>query len=150
MKKKTKKNIRRRKQFPVIGKYIDARTKAELNVIDFFDDVGTFKFSSDGLTTTLKGCRFQLTFGNVKSKRKFYKLLQPYLDYTYGYESGMDFEPSFQRPLLFGLLKIRKRKVRKFIMFESATQVHKIVSVVAATIDNLLYLELLAKAKNIP
>lgn len=70
--------------------------------------------------------------------------------YSSGFESGMEFASVTQRPLIFGLLKMRKGKVRKFVMFESANELGRTINIMAAKIDNLLYLDLLAKSKQTP
>jgi hypothetical protein len=149
-KKRTKKRLNSFRH-PIIGKYIDTPTKAELPVIYFIDDVGNYKLQIGTLpTTVLKSCRFQIKTKNVKSQKRFYKKLRPYLDFSAARE-WMEGHGEYRSPSpLFGLLKIRKGKIRKFVLITSASQFYgsDVVNLIAVYIDNLLYLDLLGGLKN--
>ena len=151
-KKKTKRHYNTSSQFPVIGKYIDTVTKAELDVLYFIDELGTFKISIDkNLPDILRpGCRIQLRTSEVKRKRKFFKRLNPYLEFSSSFMGMEEVKSSLNFPLIFGLIKVRKGKQREFVVFRSADTFYKnkTINVVAMKIDNLLYLDLLARVKN--
>jgi hypothetical protein len=141
------------KRFPVIGKYIDTATKAELKVVYFMDDIGRFKVSIEGFPNVArKGCRFQLQSSEVKRKSKFFKLLSSYLSFSASYKvMGQSGETQFL-PVIFGLLKLRKGKTRKLVLIQSADQFYNssVINIVAVELDNLLYLDLVEGLKNAP
>jgi hypothetical protein len=150
-----KKQKRRYKfyRYHVIGKYIDTPTKAELPVVFYVKEVGTYKISGAGMPPVeLKGCRIQIKRSDIKRKAKFAKQLQPYLDISTNWKEASDANASIKVPLIFGLLKLRKGKERKFILFQ-ATDIYyksKVVTITAVGIDNLMYLDLVSKCKTKP
>ena len=144
-----KKKHKKFNPFPTIGKYIDTPSKAELKVIYFLDDVGNFKLSGGTLPgIILRSCRFQVQSSDVKSQHKFYKKLQPFLEISASYGT-LNAAQVFNVPFVFGLLKIRKGKQRKFILIQAAEQFFKskVINITAVVIDNLLYLDLVNKLK---
>jgi hypothetical protein len=149
----TKKRKRRNpSKYPVVGKYIDTPTKTEINVIYFMDDAGDYKFTlGDWPQTILKGCRIQFKSVDVKRKRKFYKELQHFINFSSGWQ-GLNQPQTQPLPLLFGLLKLRKNKQRKFVLVQSADQYTggRVINVIAVGIDNLLYMDLVSKLKAKP
>jgi hypothetical protein len=148
-KKKIKKRYNVLKH-PVIGKYIDSVTKAELDVVLYYTDyTGDYRVKvGDAQEQILRGCRFGLKLPEVKRKVKFYKKLQAYLDFADGWKD-LDRPSRSSLPSLFGLLKIRKGKIRKFIFIVSASQFfnNKVIDIVGVGIDNLLYLDLVNRLK---
>lgn len=148
-KRKTKKLLNKNRKFPIEGKYIDTPTGAKLDVIYFVDDTGSFRVSIGNLPgVPMKGCRIQFKASDVKRKRRFYKKLEAFLNLSSGWRLYGTPEP-FPPPLLFGLLKIRKGKIKRFVLIQSADKYvgSNTISVVAVSIDNLLYLDLIQKAK---
>jgi hypothetical protein len=146
---KTKK---RHLKYPVIGQYLDTITGAKLAVTHFTDDIGKFELSTKDFAKVLfRGCRFQLKVSDVKRKRRFYNKLKTFLDI----HTTMDFDEDYSEvnfaPLLFGLLKIRKNKARYFVLIQDAISFINIhfVDVVAVIVDNLTYLDLVNKSKQI-
>jgi len=135
---------------PVIGKYIDTPTKAEVGVIFFIDDIREYKLSGGGLpSVTLKSCRFQLRVAEVKRKKKFYNKLQPLIALSDARDLDQP-QSAYQIPLSFGLLKLRKNKKRQFVLIQSANQFYAsdLINVLAVVVDNLLYVDLVNKLKN--
>ena len=145
---KRKRKSRRVNLFPVIGKYIDTPTKAEISVVDFIPDTGNYKLTIGNLPdVTLPSCRFQVKIAEVKRKVKFFRMLKPLLEFSEGYKTIK--QPTREIPLLFGLLKLRKGKQRRFILVQAADQFFKskTINVGAVLIDNLLYLDLVSRLK---
>jgi len=139
-------------RYPVIGKYIDTPTKAELEVVYFVDEIGEYKVSVGDLPVqTLPGCRFQLRLANIKAKRKFFKKLKPFL-LSLGSMSELSAVTLEELPLLFGLLKLRKKKQRILVWIKSADAYYKskVITIGAAVVDNLLYLDLITALKEKP
>lgn len=148
---KIKKHPKRFK-IPVIGKYIDTPTNASIKVTWFVDAAGDFKLSMGNFPSViLKGVRFGFKNSEAKRKKKFYRKLQPFLAFSTGWRDLEDKE-EFKAPLLFGLLKIRKGKQRKFVLIQSVDRWadNNLINVVAVVIDNLLYLDLVNRLKNAP
>lgn len=139
-------------KFPIIGKYIDTPTKSTMKVVYFTDGIGEYKFKLGNLPeVVLKGCRFQLKVSEVKRKKKFFKKLKVFLDFSNGWrELERPTLTQWEVPLLFGLLKLRKGKQRNFVLIQAADQYYKgrTINISAVIIDNLLYLDLVNKLKN--
>jgi len=136
-------------RLPVIGKYIDTPTKTKLEVVYFVGETGNVQLSIGNFPPiTLKSCRFQLKMSDVKRHKKFYKKLLPYLEFSAGFKALDRPEPE-SMPFLFGLLKLRKNKKRAFVWIQASDQFFKsrVVNVLAAEIDNLLYLDLIETVK---
>jgi hypothetical protein len=133
-----------------IGKYIDTPTKATLNVVYYLGDVGDFKLSVGDLKDVfVKGCRFQIKYNEAKKKKKFFANLSSFLSFSSDWDYSVPKRTSYEVPLLFGLLKLRKNKERRFILIQSADcfRDNKVINIIGVTIDNLLYLELIARSK---
>jgi hypothetical protein len=147
---KRKRKIHKRKSlFPIIGKYIDTPTKAELPVVSFVDDTGNFQFvQGNSIRTNLNGCRLQFKTAHIKRKMKFYKQLKPFLDFSSGYRLNTSLDEC-DMPVIFGLLKLRKGKKRYFILITSAEQffVSRVITIHALKMDNLLYLDFVEQLK---
>jgi hypothetical protein len=146
---KTRRRISKKSALPIVGKYIDTPTKAEVDVVFFLDDIGTCKVSTPGVADVLlKSYRLQFKHSDLKRKQAFYKNLKLFLDFSSGWQV---YSPPAKTPLplLFGLLKIRKGKRRHFVLVHSADQYigSKVVNVVVVGIDNLFYLDLLNRIK---
>src|SRR5579864_6108118 len=136
-------------RYPALGKYIDTPTKAELKVIYYVDGIGDYRCKFGNLPEViLKGCRFQVKISDVNRKKKFSKAIKPFLDFSSGWRT-LDVPQQIEAPLLFGLLKLRKGKQRKFVLIQSADQYFKskIINIMAVMIDNLLYLDLVNRTK---
>lgn len=136
-------------RFPVIGKYHDVPSKAALEVVWFSDMAGHYKLTMGNLPSViLPCCRFQLKMSDVKKKRKFYKRLETFLNISTQYKE-FEYPDIVQLPLLFGLLKLRKKKQRILVWIKSADAFYKskVINITAVVINNFLYLDLLELLK---